>query len=343
MKRMSLLALAMAVALALNAGLAYAQVTDPCAHTYPFTAGQTINAGSVTVTNDANYLKVTFTTTGDWYLDKAHLWVGIDIKDIPFAQGNPVPGQFPWQTSFTQASNTTAYTFTIAKSDLEAQLGITLNCPNTPTFYFVAHASIFKYNADGSINSQTGWGGSQKGTSGNKWWFFDQYTWCCGFDPVEACAETAFGKYDTANVCFLDDGFNRWGWTNGPLSAGFSGSFNLYAGAGQCDTAKGTLVGTVNVDYTVPGTVTVTYNITPGSNFNLTQTHLYVGANKYPQVKVGNKWVNTVAPGQYPYIHDSLANVQTDTFTVTGVSGKIYVIAHGVVEGPCGDFTTTPE
>jgi len=52
----------------------------------------------------------------------------------------------------------------------------------------------------------------------------------------------------------------------------------------------------------------------------MTATHLYVGNDRLPKNKMGNE---TVAPGQYPYSHDPLANVTIDSYTVTGLSGDI--------------------
>src|SRR5690348_16511548 len=59
-------------------------------------AGQTINAGTVTVTNDAEYIYVTYATTGGWKITQTHLYVG-DCALIPVNNpGNPLPGQFPF-------------------------------------------------------------------------------------------------------------------------------------------------------------------------------------------------------------------------------------------------------
>jgi len=128
--------------------------------------------------------------------------------------------------------------------------------------------------------------------------------------------ETAFAMGDPA-ICFLDDGFSRWGWTN-PVNDGQSIMMPLYAGAAQCDTSKGTRVGSVLVvfeDYEV----TVIYDV--WWPYLLDETHVYAGRYKYPYDN-GN-W--TVAPGQY-YIED-----------LHGQS-IIYVIAHAVVGIPDPDF-----
>ncbi|HEX2684767.1 MAG TPA: hypothetical protein VHL77_12570, partial [Ferruginibacter sp.] len=80
-------------------------------------AGQTMNAGSVTVTNDASYIYVTYTTTNGWVLTETHLYVG-DCALIPVNNpGNPIPGQFPY--SGTHA-NLTTYTYQIPISAIPA-------------------------------------------------------------------------------------------------------------------------------------------------------------------------------------------------------------------------------
>ena len=133
---------------------------------------------------------------------------------------------------------------------------------------------------------------------------------------------------DPMSTCFLDDGFDRWGWTIGPLESG-DYSFELYSGAGQCDLEKGTLVGSLNVNYNQEvGTADVEFAILEG--YVLNETHLYIGNEPYPTDSNGNI---TVAPGQFPYQHE-LDSAENDSYTIDGLSGEIYVIAHGVV---CND------
>jgi len=142
--------------------------------------------------------------------------------------------------------------------------------------------------------------------------------------PAATCG-TAYAYHADYDTCFLDMGFSNWGWTNGPLGPPGSYEFELWAGAAHCDTSKGTLVGWLSVDYN-GSTAVVTYNMYEGNY--MTATHLYVGSNHLPRDKKGKE---TVAPGQYPYSHDPLGNVAADSYTVTGLSGNIYVVAHAVV------------
>ncbi|MBT8254742.1 MAG: hypothetical protein HKN00_02875 [Flavobacteriaceae bacterium] len=137
--------------------------------------------------------------------------------------------------------------------------------------------------------------------------------------------ETAFAYYEDG--CFIDSGygFNRWGWNIGPLSDGFSGSFDLYAGAGKCNTEKGEYVGTIEVNY-VDGTLTVDYQAEDGYAFY--ETHLYAGNDEFPKNKKGKP---TVAPGQYGNQNEFSEGSSSDSYTIEGLEGDIYIIAHAVV------------
>jgi hypothetical protein len=84
------------------------------------------------------------------------------------------------------------------------------------------------------------------------------------------------------------------------------------------------LVGTLDVVYN-GSTATVTYNM--GTSCHLSTTHLYVG-NLILPLKNNKK---TTAPGQFPYKHENLNGVSTDSYTVTGLSGLIYIAAHSDV------------
>ena len=117
------------------------------------------------------------------------------------------------------------------------------------------------------------------------------------------CGDTAFALGET---CFLEEGFDRWGWVIGPIADGYEETLDVYAGAGQCNLDKGTLIGTVTVSYN-GGEVEVDYNI----DGTYEEAHVYAGNNMFPTMKNGKP---TVAPGQFT-IQDNL-------------EGEIYVIVH---------------
>lgn len=131
--------------------------------------------------------------------------------------------------------------------------------------------------------------------------------------------ETAYAKGDEA-ACFIDNGFSNWGWTN-PIMPG-EYTWDLWAAAGQCDTDKGTLVGSVTVVYNDEGFVTVQYNV--GVPYLLDETHVYADYGMFPLNKKGNP---TVAPGSY-----------YNASPFDGYGSEVYVIAHAVVGIPDPDF-----
>jgi hypothetical protein len=148
-------------------------------------------------------------------------------------------------------------------------------------------------------------------------------------DDTTAVCETAFARFndgfDEGNTCFIEDGFNRWGWTNYFAVEG-DYMLDLYSGAGQCDLSKGEKSGNVQVEYDGEN-VFVTIELLDG--FVMTEAQLYVGGVPYP-VK-GNK--ETVAPGQYPQNAGSLNEVikyEFDPINVSALDDGIHVIVHAV-------------
>ncbi|UCH09801.1 MAG: hypothetical protein JSU61_11385 [Fidelibacterota bacterium] len=296
-------------------------------HSVILYAGQTMEAGAVSLSADGDTLYVAYQTTGDWELLETHLWIGEDLADMPQTRkGNPKIGNFPYRSGSLE-EGTTRFSFAIP---VEVLGGEPYVCDRT--FYLAAHAVVGQPDGNGGYETETGWADGDRFVSRGSWATFFSVILTCddgGVDP-EIC-ETAFAF---GNTCFLDidedgDGngdFMRWGWTNGPLSEG-SYSFPIYAGAGQCDTTKGTLVGELTVEY-FNGTAVVTYNI--DAPYSTDETHLYVGNEILPR-NVNNEF--TVAPGQYPIIHENLEGATIDSYTYTGLSGDIYVVAHAVVCG----------
>ncbi len=133
-------------------------------------AGQNIDAGTVTVSNDADFIYVTYTTANGYLLQQTHLYVG-NCEAIPVnKQGNPVPGQFPYKTNHNNCS-----TFTYQVPIAAIGLG-KCGC-------IAAHAALVKLNAAGQvIDSQTGWGsGDQINPAGGNWGTkFGYCTWAGG-------------------------------------------------------------------------------------------------------------------------------------------------------------------
>ena len=137
--------------------------------------------------------------------------------------------------------------------------------------------------------------------------------------------ESAWAKANTADVgveevvSFCDAGFNNWGWTN-QIDPG-THKMDLWAGAGQCDTSKGTLVGDVTVTYDGDGNVTAQFNVADEYLLD-DSTAFYAGEEQFPTTPRG---APTTAPGQY-------------TNEGPFESEPIWTIAHANVGIPDPDF-----
>lgn len=130
-------------------------------------AGQTINSGTVKVTNDNDFIYVTYTTVNGWLLTQTHLYVG-NCAAIPVNnQGNPVPGQFPYGNNHNYI---TSYTYQVPISAIGAG-----NCACV-----AAHAVVVKLNAAGQVvEQQTGWGnGTRINPNSGNWGMKFEYCTC---------------------------------------------------------------------------------------------------------------------------------------------------------------------
>jgi hypothetical protein len=313
-------------------------------------AGQTIAAGTVCVGVDNTVdtstqcsaqgtkgaLTVTYNTTGGWQLTEAHLAAGDAFSDIPTNnKGNPQPGQFPYHSGDITGATTYAFQVPLCVFGLDAAA----EACDPVTAYFAAHAVVRKDNGDGTWDTQTGWGDGPRIVEKGNWATFFTLELQCEEDkpPVVETCETSFAKADSG-TCFIgadfngdgtDDGFSRWGWSNGPITPGSSATWPVYAAAGQCDISKGTHIGNIAVAYGTDGTMQLSFDRLAG--FYLDEQHLYVGNEPLPR---DNNGEYTVAPGQYPIVEE-LDNATHTERTVAGLSGDVYVVYHAVA---CGEY-----
>ena len=307
-------------------------------------AGQTLDIGTVSVEVLDTNLVVTYQTDSGWQLSETHLWVGDDLSDMPQTRkGSPKIGNFPYASGTLSGSSVHVETVPLSV--------IGFNCPSTDQEYYIAaHAAVQRVDSSGSVvQSETAWSDGSRYVERGMWGTYSSTVLTCDCDgskpPVEGSCETAFAYSGGTNVVdgditssFLDidengesaGDFNRWGWSNGAVSPSTDTGYawDIYAGAGQSDINKGTLVGTLYVLYDGV-TAEVTFEI--DAPYYMEENHLYVGSEILPRDVTGGF---TVAPGQYPTIHDSLSgdNQYLDTYTVAA-SGAVYVVAHATVCG----------
>ena len=122
-------------------------------------AGQHINAGTVTISNDETNLYVTYSVTGNWWLSETHLYVG-SVNNLPLnGGGNPKIGHFPYHGNHELVKT---YPFTIPLDQLE-------DC-----FIVSAHAVVIKKENGEVTGSETAFADGNNEFPGNRWgWYID--------------------------------------------------------------------------------------------------------------------------------------------------------------------------
>jgi hypothetical protein len=273
---------------------------------------QNFNPGTVTIGNDETKLYVTYELgEGDWWIQNATLYVG-PAADVPGTLNPDGSGNFsPWYFPYYY------YPWDFVKTAVfEVDLSTLDDC-----FVVVAYAN--------SKNLVTNERQYIWGKSPTKWggYYLEYCKQSCGPPPLGGC-ESSYGYGGNYATCFLSIPWlcgDNWGWTNGRLSPGATYTWPIYAKANDCVTENGILVGNVTVNYNMCHKAIVTYTILDG--YELSQTHLFVGFLPFPIYQ----WRFTTNPAHFPYKHLNLNGATTDTYTICGLWGKIYVIAEAVV------------
>ncbi len=119
-------------------------------HSYRILAGQSIDAGTATIWNDATKIYVRFELNNDWLADESHLNF---VQSEPDEFYSPVPGQFPFKLN--HSSSVAAYTYEILFSDIQNKCGF-LPQPGD-SVYVLLHLKI-KNNRG---QSETAWAGPE--------------------------------------------------------------------------------------------------------------------------------------------------------------------------------------
>jgi Carboxypeptidase regulatory-like domain len=127
----------------------------------PLRAGQTIDAGRIHVTNDAEKIYVAFETTGGWVLNKTHINFSDNLSGVPRSGGGaPVNGKFTFQTEHAPPVTQFGYEYPIAKL---AGSKVTI----------VTHAEVERKG-----QKETAYGGQKTFPDTNRWAYFTEYTVC---------------------------------------------------------------------------------------------------------------------------------------------------------------------
>lgn len=323
------------------AGSVAAQEATCGSTTFDLYAGQHLDVGSVTVSNDSDNLYV------NYHLDyqgasfgTLHAWAGGDVLDVPSnKQGTPVPGQFPYKPD---ATGLTDYTITIPFSAINVA-GVPVGTCQPLNLAVVTHAEVsIDYNGNGVIEEdehETAFGGDNPVDvdSPGRWWYYGGYNICCdAVDAGQVCfTETAFAKGGYIWTTFkksnpdklpsLNLTKNRWGWAINLEETGEQ-TFDIWAGAGLNNTDKGLLVGALTVNWD-GANATVSYDLYSGNA--LEEVHIYAS----------DATPTTVAPGQYGFPEEGYDVGGAQSFSTTvpladvDGDGKVWIIAHAAVSG----------
>jgi len=129
--------------------------------------------------------------------------------------------------------------------------------------------------------------------------------------------ETAFMMGNTTLIS-LNLGNKRWGWAEYFDAADGTYTHDIYAGAGQNDISKGTLVGQAKI-IVAGGDVQVEITLNAGVTAN--ETHIYFSDNNTP---------TTTAPGQYGFTDETdFTGTKTFDFSSSyGGDGDFWIIVH---------------
>ncbi len=127
-------------------------------------AGQNEHAGDIKVWDDSTSLYVLYETVNPWCLTETHLAVASSLDGIPQANGNPIPGQFPYKNTHNCATN---FLYTIPLNKDVCQI------------YIAAHAAVKSLGS-----TETAWGNGLD-FSGNNWGTYFLYKPnICMFTPT---------------------------------------------------------------------------------------------------------------------------------------------------------------
>lgn len=122
-------------------------------------AGQTNLIGELIVTNDDEFLYVTYTANEGELFNETHLYVG-SLEGLPVnKQNTPVPGKFPYKS--THEGGVMEFTYTIPLADLG-------DC-----YIIAAHAAM--------NSGETAWSYGTKFPNTNRWGWYSEY--CTQYCP----------------------------------------------------------------------------------------------------------------------------------------------------------------
>jgi len=290
----------------------------------PLVAGQNIDAGTVTVRNDDTYLYITvFSKAGFQDVDEnVKIWAGTELP-----KKRPPAGHFPYKDKVT---GLTSPEYKIKLSDIgwDGECG-----ENTQPLYIIVHADVLTMNDGG----QTAFGGCVEADTKGAWWYYMEYeAQCCDQELKDSWAfKNPHGDSDQWSFCFLDEGFDNWGWTIGSFN--YVERYNKIKLKidGQLDDTCKPRENTLDIGYVEfwidnPNSKEIQVRIViEDVLYSLENTNVYVGEEKYP-IDGGGSY--TIDPSYFGNSHENLGGVMSDEFTIVGIDfDSFYIMVHAQV------------
>jgi len=250
---------------------------------YALLAGQSIAAGTVVMTTDGTTLFVTVNGTYD--LNSIHIYLYEAGQTLPTAR--PVPGQAPYKLENIDGNTATLSLPLSAATSYVLAVHVSFDAATSTSTSNVAGQTAYAANNTASYTGRGAW------------------YYLVSFNVVKqpivvnpeyvTRQETAYAYFGSTSIPFNQDASasNAWGW----YTTYQEGTFPVYAGAGQNDLNKGTLVGYI----TVSGT-TVTF--VPFDNVTVLEQHFYIGGNI--PTRVPGRWQTISQPLVYMTFHLSV-------------------------------------
>ena len=124
---------------------------EPCGESKTVTlwAGQFIDAGSVTVTNDESVLSVEIVAAEGWYLTESHVAVAYTMEDLPqTGSGNPKVGHFDFSVEHDPPVSEYTYLIDIPEYGYQFEDSLVM----------AVHAIVKRIDETGAVlQTETGW------------------------------------------------------------------------------------------------------------------------------------------------------------------------------------------
>jgi hypothetical protein len=128
---------------------------------YDLIAKRNVDVGDLVITNDEEFLYVTYSLEDDWYVRSARMFIG-DVNDMPINRGgNPIIGHFPIKEHFN--CETSSFTYTFELSEL-------------PECYVIAvHSSVKKIVNGQRVFTSGCWSYGTKFNPRKRWGWYSEY------------------------------------------------------------------------------------------------------------------------------------------------------------------------